>query len=176
MILLDFLLKVRAFFEFILSPALPTLKIASVLLSLLFIVLSVVVSIMAQYAFDFYDAYTQIFRGGDLYRKDSIRGWKKILRLVRSDNPEDWRKALMLAGKIFDEVLKLAGYLGTSVYERLEQVTPEVVKNIEALKQAHAFSERVAAEPEMPLTKKETVNALRAYREAFQGLELLDSA
>ncbi len=174
MILLNFLIRIRVFFELILGPALPTLKLISILLSLAFLIAIIWISVKAKYVFDLYDVYTQIFRGGNLHRKDSIRGWKKVLRLIRSNDSAEWRKALELSVRIFDEVLKLAGYRGTSLYERLEQVTPEVVKNIEALRQAHAFAERVSADPAVVITKKEVVGALRSYREAFRDLQLLD--
>jgi len=111
---------------------------------------------------------------GDIQKRRSLRGWRIILRRLRSKNPESWQLALDEADRILNEVLKLAGYYGKTLTERLENITAAQISNVNELRQAHYLAEKVKKEPEFLLTREMADEAIYIYRRAFQELRLID--
>ncbi len=169
-------LRLRDFLGSILSPVINSLQGVSALLSLLFFGGILYILIKSKWLTQRLDLYAEVFFGEpvDISRRKSVRGWNNVLRLVRSDDPLKWREALAEAGKILDELLKISGYQGRSVHERLDAVRPEVLSNIADLRVAHLLHDELEGDSARAITRREIIVALRAYRVAFRDLELLD--
>lgn len=111
---------------------------------------------------------------GNVFRRRSLKGWRHILKNLRSNDPGKWRLALREADRILDEILKMAGYHGDNLDERLENITSAQLPSIEEVRQAHNLSKKVSEDSDFPLKKEEADEAAYIYRKAFRELRLLD--
>lgn len=109
---------------------------------------------------------------GNLPQRRSIKGWQEIMKKISSKKEQDWQTALILADSILDEVLKLAGYYGKNLTDRLDSITSAQMGNIEELRQAHQLAQQAKKE-DFSTSKAEISEAIYVYRKTFQELRLL---
>lgn len=167
-------LDLRAWSDNFFGPALPWFYGASLIISLLLlwgIIYCVLGSGYINYRVDYYSDLLGVKNVG---RRRQLRGWKQILKYLASDNAINWKIAILEADKILDEIFKLSGYVGENEDQRLEQVTPEILSNIDKINEAHKIRNRIAREPDFIINKQEAVEILKIYQQAFQELGLLD--
>lgn len=158
----------------LLGPALPWLVLVSVFISGAFL-WGIFYSIAGSgYASRKADEWMDLLLIGDVGKRRQIRIWKRILRAVRSKEMANWKKAILEADYIFDEVLKMSGYRGPTVHDRFKQLPPEALSNYEDIMAVHRVRDRVKQEPDFTITQDEAVQAIKIYEKAFRELGLLD--
>lgn len=111
---------------------------------------------------------------GDVGKFRQLKAWKAILKKMKSVEPIDWKKAIMEADKILDDILKLSGFRSPTTDERFKQLTPEMMPNLDELASAHKIRNRCAQEPDFVLSKDEAVQTLKIYKKSFQEFGILD--
>jgi hypothetical protein len=97
--------------------------------------------------------------------KDDKR-WRMILDFITSNNPSDWRLAVIEADNILDELTKELGFVGDNLGERLRNAPASHFKTLNNAWEAHKVRNKIAHEGmsyEMP------------YREAKKAIELYES-
>jgi len=82
--------------------------------------------------------------------------------------------AVFEADQLLDEILKIVNYPGRGLEERLAQISPEQISNIEELRQAHKFKSRLVSEPDFVITPNEAGIIIEIYKKTFQELNLID--
>jgi len=153
-----------------------------------FVIFSYIVSILLLVAFvyaaihkkELDDIFTeQIERKEKLYAEKYKGGLKKnrlqeVDEHVSSDNPNDWKLAIIEADIILDEALKELGYTGPSLGERLRNLTTNQVPSLEDAWQAHKVRNQIAhSGMDFVLTKKLAEDTIKQYRRVFNDLGLL---
>lgn len=111
---------------------------------------------------------------GDLSRRRSVKAWLQIKKRMRLGGEANIKLAVIEADKIFDEMIKLSGYKGETMADRLKQITAAQLSNIEQLWQAHKIRNRLVHEPDYYLTQEQAEAALSIYKQAFQEIGLID--
>ncbi|MEK7146777.1 MAG: hypothetical protein AAB772_00810 [Patescibacteria group bacterium] len=111
---------------------------------------------------------------GDLSRRRSIKAWQQIKKRMRFGGEANMKLALIEADKIFDEMIKLSGYKGETMADRLKQITSAQLSNIEQLWQAHKIRNRLVHEPDYHLTEEQAEAALGIYQQTFQEIGLIE--
>lgn len=172
--IIDFLLKIRDFTGGYLEPALPWLEFFAAVISILLIIGILYAGLRSNWFLYRVDEWTDFLGAGDLSRRRTLRGWKQILKRLETEEVNNWKIAILEADKILGDILRLNGYQGNSVHERLAGVTPEVLPNIEELKEVHKIRDRIAHEPDFPLDQEETRRMIEVYSAAFRELGLID--
>lgn len=114
------------------------------------------------------------FGYGDVGKRRRLKAWKAILKKMSSAVPLDWKLAVMEADRIFDDMIRAAGFRATSTEERFRQILPTFVSNFDDIQEAHKIRNRCAQEPDFVITKEEAIRVLRVYKKAFQEFGLLD--
>ncbi len=114
-----------------------------------------------------------IGEGKDEKRKITSGSWKEITKLVESGQESSWRLAIIEADKFFDEVLRRLGYSGESFGERLKQVHPSEVENINDIWNAHRVRNSLSHDVNFKLTEGEAKKAVAAYERAMKDLEVI---
>jgi hypothetical protein len=90
---------------------------------------------------------------------------------IESDNPNDWKLAIIEADIILDEVLKRQGYAGASLGERLKSISPSVLASLDDAWQAHKVRNQIAhAGAEFVLTHKIARETIVQYQRVFKEL------
>lgn len=96
-----------------------------------------------------------------------------ILNHIESANPSDWKLAIIEADIILDEVLKDAGYTGTSLGERLRSISPSQLQSLDDAWQAHKIRNQIAhGGADFILTHKLAQDTIKQYRRVFFELGL----
>lgn len=93
---------------------------------------------------------------------------------IASDNPNDWKLAIIEADIILDEELKRAGYAGTSLGERLRSIAPSSLTSLDDAWQAHKVRNQIAhAGADFVLTHKLANDTIVKYERVFKELEII---
>ena len=94
-----------------------------------------------------------------------------MLAHVDSDNPNDWRLAVIEADILLDELLKQHGFTGGSLGERLKSISSSQLESIEDAWQAHKVRNQIAHEgADFILTKHLAQETITRYRRVFADL------
>ncbi|HMO77935.1 MAG TPA: hypothetical protein PKA42_03480 [Candidatus Paceibacterota bacterium] len=90
-----------------------------------------------------------------------------------SDNPTDWKLAIIEADIILDEMLKDAGYGGASLGERLKSISPNHLQSLDDAWQAHKVRNQIAhGGADFILTQRLAQDTIKQYRRVFYELGL----
>lgn len=98
--------------------------------------------------------------------------WRGIERRLESDNPSQYKVAVLEADQFADEVLRESGYDGANMGERLSGIEPGQLASYEALKSAHEMRNRIVREQNFAIDREEARDLLDQYKKLFVELEL----
>ena len=146
--------------------------------SLIAYIISIILLIVYVYATIRYNQYTdmqaQVLRDNERLYDEHFRGVRGQTRMQEifahrdSDNPNDWKLAIIEADIILDEILKERGYAGTSLGERLRSITPAQLSSIDDAWTAHKVRNQIAhGGADFVLTKRLAEETISRYRRVF---------
>ncbi len=93
---------------------------------------------------------------------------------LESENPNDWKLAIIEADIILDESLKRQGYAGTSLGERLRSVSPQSLQSIDDAWEAHKIRNEIAhSGADFVLTHKLARETIMRYERVFTEMGLM---
>ena len=94
-----------------------------------------------------------------------------MLDHIASYSPSDWKLAIIEADIILDEILKDAGYAGTSLGERLRSISPERLRSLDDAWQAHKVRNQIAhGGADFILTQRLAQDTIKQYRRVFHEM------
>jgi hypothetical protein len=94
-----------------------------------------------------------------------------VMTHIATDNPNDWKLAIIEADIILDDALKRAGYAGASLGERLRALTTAQLASLDDAWQAHKVRNQVAhGGADFVLTKRLAEDTIKLYRRVFDEL------
>ncbi len=100
--------------------------------------------------------------------------WEKILAHSASDNPNDWRLAILEADILLDELVATMGYVGNTLGERLKQATKGDFKTLDNAWEAHRVRNNIAHTGSgFVLSKREARRILDLYASVFTEFEYI---
>ncbi len=95
---------------------------------------------------------------------------------IDSENPNDWKLAIIEADIILDEALKRMGYAGTSLGERLRSISPQSMRTLDDAWEAHKVRNEIAhSGVDFVLTHKLARETIVRYERVFSELGLLEN-
>ena len=110
--------------------------------------------------------YEEKYRGG--VKNDRL---KDMFEHVATDNPSDWKLAIIEADIILDDILKEKGYAGISLGERLKSISPTQLQSLDDAWQAHKVRNQIAhGGADFILTHKLAQDTIKQYRRVFNEL------
>ena len=90
-----------------------------------------------------------------------------------SQNPNDWKLAIIEADIILDDTLKRQGYAGPTLGDRLKSISPASLHSIDDAWQAHKVRNQIAhAGADFILTQKIARETIMQYERVFKELGL----
>jgi hypothetical protein len=122
----------------------------------------------------YYDQSHKELREAEVLYDEMYRGIKKnsrlndVLQHVDSDNPNDWKLAIIEADIVLDDLLKQHGFVGASLGERLKGITSNQLGSISDAWEAHKVRNRIAHDgADFVLTKRQAEETINRYRRVF---------
>lgn len=100
--------------------------------------------------------------------------WDKVMEHVSTDNPNDWRLAIIEADIMLDEIVTRMGYPGQSLGDKLKQATRGDIKNLDAAWEAHRVRNQIAhAGSDFILTQREARRVIELYGRVFEEFKFI---
>jgi hypothetical protein len=100
--------------------------------------------------------------------------WEKIEKYLISENPAEWKLAIIEADVMLDEIVKtIHKSEGDSLGERLKNIEPSDFETLNEAWEAHKVRNRIAHEPQYELTSKELRDTMARYRAVFEEFNYL---
>jgi len=94
--------------------------------------------------------------------------WEKVLSHISTDNPNDWRLAIIEADVMLDELVTKLGYPGLTLGERLKQAPRGDFKTLDAAWEAHKVRNQIAhAGSDYVLTQRDAKRVIDLYGAVF---------
>jgi hypothetical protein len=101
--------------------------------------------------------------------------WNSIRSKLLSDNPSDWKLAIIEADIYLDRVLDQKGFYGDTLGDKFKQITPDKLPSIQIAWEAHKVRNRIAHDgADFFLTMPESRRVLSYYEIVFRDLEVID--
>lgn len=95
--------------------------------------------------------------------------WVKILAHAHSENPAEWRLAIIEADIMLDELLTDLEYQGEGVGEKLKAVDPTDMLTLDLAWEAHKIRNRIAhSGQDFDLSERETRRVIKLFEEVFR--------
>lgn len=100
--------------------------------------------------------------------------WEKILQHANSDNPSDWRLAIIEADILLDEVVARMGYQGETLGERLKTVVRGDMETLDNAWEAHKVRNQIAhTGSDFILTQREARRVIDLYASVFNEFKVI---
>lgn len=99
--------------------------------------------------------------------------WDALVARLESDNPNDWRAAVIDADKLVDNILISIGYPGETMGERLKAIERSDFQSLNDVWEAHKIRNRIAHEADHQLSLRDARKAIAFYERALEELEYL---
>jgi hypothetical protein len=107
------------------------------------------------------------------FPKEFDKKWQTILiRMERADEA-NMKLAVLEADKLFELLLNQMNLPGENTDEKLSQLAPGRLSNLDDVLLAHKVRNRIIQEPAYSLTQPEAESAISAYEKAFREWEVL---
>lgn len=169
-----FLIDIRNTIGSFFAVYLPYLKAISFLVSLGLLVLIIWLMSKTKFIAAKVDRWVSDLSTERLYKRRTIKGWQSIQAKLKTGLDAELKLALIDADKLLDETIKMIGYRGETMADRLKQLTPAQLSNIQDIWNVHKFRNRIVHETEFTITKHEAEKNIVVYEKAFKELGLLD--
>lgn len=105
-------------------------------------------------------------------RQDPEKGnrrWKEVESHVLSNNPNDWKLAIIEADVMLEKMLEEYGFAGTTIADRLRSASGRSFRTIEDAWQAHRVRNQIAhGGSDFVLTQKMAQATIIQYRKVFE--------
>lgn len=100
--------------------------------------------------------------------------WESIEKHSESENPNDWRQAIIEADIILDEMVTRMGYKGDNLGEKLKSIEASDFVTLNNAWEGHKVRNRIAHEgAEFVLTKRQAKETIELYKSVFREFEYI---
>ena len=100
--------------------------------------------------------------------------WEHITELSASENPGDWRIAIIEADVMLDELVTSMGHHGDSLGEKLKGIEQSDFATLEAAWEAHKTRNRIAhSGSDYILTHREAKRIIDLFRQVFEEFDVI---
>jgi hypothetical protein len=100
--------------------------------------------------------------------RDLAVRWQKVTSLLHSQNPSDWKQAILEADTMLLDVLTGLGYQGDGVGEKLKRVQPGEFKSIDDAWEAHKVRNDIAHGRGDMLDHHKANQVIQQYKRVFE--------
>lgn len=164
--------------EFIINPPFQKiifiLKIISIGISLiLFIFIIFLLKATSWLQIRYLDQIIEFFGYKPIFSKKGLKQWLKIKERLETNIESEYKLAIIEADAMLDDVLKKLGYKGESFGERLENLSSDILPNLNDIKNAHKIRNNIVYDPDYKLTLDEAKRIISIYEKALINLEVI---
>ena len=149
------------------------LKIAFFLIGVILVVGIIILFIKSSW---FHDSYAEDFVEISTYRpygaQKTFKQWEKIIKRLGTGKEGEFRMAIIEADSLLEEALRGMEYKGEKINDLLNQVDIKIIPNLDKIKSAHEFRNKIVHDPSYELTLNETKKIIGVYEQTFRDLQM----
>lgn len=151
------------------------IKLFSGLISLALFAGIIVLGVKTQ---KFWERFSNIAKAVEGVREIKIKGktikrWEEITTKSKSHIESDWKISVVEADKFMDDLIKQIGFKGKDMGERLKQINPSQISNINEIWQAHKIRNNLVHDPNFKITFNDAEFVVKTYEKTLKELELI---
>ena len=106
----------------------------------------------------------------EVEREEKNQRWSQALTHSESENPNDWRLAILEADIMLDDMLSQKGYAEGTLGEKLTAADPLSVVKLQSAWEAHKVRNVIAHQgTEFQLSRREVRRVMGLYKEVFEA-------
>ena len=105
-------------------------------------------------------------------KNTAIKRFEAMCERLTSDNPSQYKVALLEADAFADEILAGIGYQGATMTEKLQLVRGGQLQTKDVLAEAHEVRNHIVHDATFVLSREEAEKYLEDYRKFFDEVEL----
>ena len=103
-------------------------------------------------------------KGGNFLNKK----WNVVLQYTLSDNPGDWKLAVIEADSMLEELMDQLGFKGDNLGEKLKSANQDTFKNLSSAWEVHLIRNKIAHEgSDFELSQHEAKRVVALYQQIF---------
>jgi hypothetical protein len=156
------------------SSNLGALKAIAILLTTFFVGATIYFALKIGWIALRVDRVRDVIFKSELSKRRSIKAWNKIKLYHFAGDDNSLKIAVIEADKLLSEALRLAGFRGETLGDRLQNITGAQLPNIQEIWEAHKLRNRLVHESDFKLSRDTAEKALAVYEQTLRDLELLD--
>ena len=99
--------------------------------------------------------------------------WEKVLYYVSTENPAEWKLAIIEADNMLDDLVKRLATSGDNLGERLKSINPGDFLTLDDAWEAHKVRNRIAHEAGYEITKHTAREVVERYKRAFEEFDFI---
>ncbi len=99
--------------------------------------------------------------------------WKKIEERGRDEDEAERKLAVIEADNLLERSLERMGFKGSNLEEKLNQVSIDVLPNLNEVRAVHRSKRDIIYDPNYDLTQDETERILLVYRKSLEDLQII---
>lgn len=100
--------------------------------------------------------------------------WGQIEDHVSSDNPNDWRLAIIEADIMLEDMLESKGFVGATIGDKFHSADSNSFKTLNDARQAHKVRNNIAHRgSDFVLTKRIATDTIAQYRRVFEEFSFI---
>lgn len=99
--------------------------------------------------------------------------WQRVLKYLESENPAEWKLAIIEADTMLDELVKTLRPHEETLGERLKAIEPSDFTTLQDAWDAHKLRNRIAHEAHYQLTKHEALRAIAMFKRVFEEFQYI---
>jgi len=105
---------------------------------------------------------------------EGVERWEVVESHVNSNNPGEWRLAIIEADSMLDDVIKKMGYEGESLGERLKAIDQSDLSSVQSAWEAHKVRNQIAHEGSgFKLDHREAKRIIGLYEKVFKEFKYI---
>jgi hypothetical protein len=155
-------------------PGLGIIEFFSILISAALIAGIVVIVIKTNWLGVRVERFRHIVLKTNLPREVAKKEWAKIESHFYKGDENDLKIAVIEADKLLEEALREAGIRGSHLGDRLKNLKPAQLPNLDQVWQAHRLRNDIVHQPTFKLKRDLAERALHIYEETLRDFHLLD--
>ena len=95
--------------------------------------------------------------------------WTNVLQYILSENPGDWKLAVIEADSMLEELMDQIGFKGDNLGEKLKSANQDTFKNLSSAWEVHLIRNKIAHEgSDFELPQREAKRVVALYEQIFR--------
>ena len=136
-------------------------------------IILILIRIQGSFKIRIKEAIEEAMEVGKLPKTKTQEKIEIISSAIESDNPKDYEKAAVLAGELFDKVLKVANFSGDTLEKRVNKISDNQLNFKEDIVWACRLKDKILMDEEFEIDHEEAKRAVYIFQRALKEIGVI---